>query len=275
VADADRGGSDVVKTLGQLLGLAAGLVALVYAVGGGVLSLRLYLAHLPSRTIVGQLPRDLLISIGLAQIVLPVLAVAALYATCRVLTGTTSPPARLVRQWKEQSRRDWAELIGASAIPALLVAGAIALGTNDVRGGWKGLIWLVPVAFLVTLIVALVGLNLRARLADHYGDSASMWNARRPVAWMTLVVALVSLPICVLFAGAFFPFLDAKVCTTSGAETTGVLIGETSDRTYIGQEERPVGPLLVFSIPRTAITETFIGGNAGARPCPPVQSTSG
>lgn len=274
VADADREGSDVVKTLGQLLGLAAGFIALVYAAGGGVLALRLYLAHLPSRTIVGQLPRDLLISIGLAQIVLPVLAVAALYATCRILMGTTPPPRRLVRQWTERSWRDWAVLVAASAIPALLAAGFIALGPNQVRGGSKGLLWLVPLTFLLTLLVVLVALNLRARLADRYGDPESLWSTRRPVVWMTLVFALASLPVCVIFAGTLFPLLDAKVCT-SRSEATGVLIGETSDRTYIGQKDRPVGPLLVFSVPRDQITETFIGGNAGLRPCPAPDSTSG
>lgn len=264
VADADSQGSDVVKTLGQLLGLAAGFIALVYAAGGGVLALRLYLAHLPSRTIVGQLPRDLLISVGLAQIVLPVLAVAALYTAYRILRGTTPPPTRLIRQWKEPSPRGWSVLVAASAIPALLAAGVIALGTYG--EGWRGL-WLVPVTFLLTLLVVLVALNLRARLAGRYGDPESLWNTRRPIVWMTLVVALASLPICVIFAGTFYSLLDAKVCT-SRSEVKGVLIGETSDRTYIGQEERPVGPLLVFSVPRDQITETFIGGNAGSRPCP-------
>src|SRR6266540_7551245 len=53
--DSDGPATDVVKTLGQLFGLAAGFIALVYAAGGGVLALRLYLSDLPSRTVVGQL----------------------------------------------------------------------------------------------------------------------------------------------------------------------------------------------------------------------------
>jgi hypothetical protein len=170
VVNGGREGSDVVKTVGQLLGLAAGFVALVYAAGGGVLALRLYLAHLPSRTIVGQLPRELLISVGLSQVVLPVLAVAALYAAYRLLRGKAPPPKRLVRQWTERSRRAWAELIGASAIPALVVAGFVALSANDVRGRSKQLLWLYPaeklsiIAFSLTLIAALVALSLRARV---------------------------------------------------------------------------------------------------------------
>jgi len=161
MADAEREGSDVVKTIGQLLALAAGFIGLVYAAGGGVLALRLYLAHLPSRTIVGQLPRDLLISVGLAQVVLPVLAVAAFYAAYRLLRGATPPPKRLVHQWTERSWRAWVEIIGGSAIPAFVVAGSIALGANSVRGGAKQLLWLDPVeklsllAFLLTLLAVL------------------------------------------------------------------------------------------------------------------------
>jgi hypothetical protein len=280
MADAEREGSDVVKTIGQLLALAAGFIGLVYAVGAGVLALRLYLTHLPSRTIVGQLPRDLLISVGLAQVVLPVLAVAAFYAAYRLLRGATPPPKRLVRQWTERSWRAWVEIIGVSAIPAFVVAGSIALGANSVRGGSRQLLWLDPVeklsllAFLLTLLAVLVALNLRARLIERYGNPESIWSTRRPIALMTLVVALASVPICVILSGSFFPLLDAKVCT-SDSEVRGVLIGETSDRTYIGETERPTGPLLVFSVPGSEIKETFIGGNANLRPCPPQTPTPG
>src|SRR5919198_5089835 len=132
-----RGGSDVVAMLGQLVGAAAGLVALLYAAGGGVLALRLYLAHLPSRTIAAQLPRDLLISVGLAQIILPVLAVASLYVTWRILRRGASPPTRLVDQWNNRSARGWFELVGASALPALVVTATLGLAANNVHGGSK------------------------------------------------------------------------------------------------------------------------------------------
>jgi hypothetical protein len=55
------------RRFGQLLALAADFLGLVYAVGGGVLALRLYLADLPSRTVADQLPRAVLSRSGLAQ----------------------------------------------------------------------------------------------------------------------------------------------------------------------------------------------------------------
>ena len=273
-ADADRHPPDVVTRLGQILGLAAGFVAVVYIAGGGVLALRLYLAHLPSRTIVGQLPRELVISVGLAQVVLPVLGVAAVYAIYRFLRGTSAPPRRLVRQWKVRSWRGWATLVAASAIPALIAAGALAWADEEVRGGVKGLLWLAPITFLLTLLVVLIALGVRARLAERYvTPEKNEWDKPAALIPMTILVALASVPTAVVLAGTYLPLLDAKVCTTTGSEVTGLLIGETSDRTYIGEEERgPTGPLLMFSVPRTQITETFIGGDASSRPCSAVDA---
>jgi hypothetical protein len=286
MAGAERDGSDVVRTLGQLIGLAAGLLALLYAAGGGVLTLRLYLMHLPSRTVAAQLPRDLLISIGLAQIILPILAVAGLYATLRLLLGSVAPPTRLVREWTERSLGGWLRLVAASALPAIVFTLALWIGISarNIRGGANGLAWLLPLAFLLTLLFVLVGLNLRARLVKRYGESPHSWSTPRPVFLMTLIIALVCLPVFVLVAGAFFPLLDAKVCTASGAESSGLLIGETSARTYIGQKAKKAKkaktakkakadmPLLVFSIPQSEIKQTIIGGNAVARWCPAATS---
>ncbi|MGH3042384.1 MAG: hypothetical protein ACRDNG_11725, partial [Gaiellaceae bacterium] len=61
----DSRGTELLKALGLVVGLLAGSVGLLYAIGGGVLTLRLFLEDLPSLTVVGQLPREFLISIGL------------------------------------------------------------------------------------------------------------------------------------------------------------------------------------------------------------------
>ena len=271
MADAESDGSDVVKTIGQIFALAAGLIGLVYAAGGGVLALRLYLAHLPSRTIVGQLPREVLISVGLSQVVLPVLVVAAFYAAYRLLLGSAPPPKWLVRQRTERSLRAHAALVGASAVPAMAVAGLIALGATSAGTRSAQLLWLVPaekvalLAFLLTLVTVLVALNIRARLVEQYGDPQGRWSGRRPIALMTIVIAVALVPVSVLLSGAFYPLLDAKVCT-SLSEVRGVLIGETTDRTYLGETGEP--PLRVFSVPGSQITETFIGGDADSLPCP-------
>jgi hypothetical protein len=280
--NSDRPGTDVVKTLGQVVGLVAGLIALVYAAGGGVLALRLYLVDLPSLMVTAQLPRDLLISIGLSQIVLPALGVAAIYAIARLLLGNARPPTRFVDEWEAKpSRRGWTvrlggwrELLAASAIPALVATGFAAeqmVLNNVTRDGHKLLLSLL-FTFLVTLFVMLVALNLRARLALRARRAAATdevvrerWNERSAVVRMTLVVGLAFLPFSVVFAGTI-PLLNSRVCITNGRhvqQVDGVLIGETTNRTYIGEKSNK--PRHVFSIPQSEIIETIIGGKGKAR----------
>lgn len=260
MANGESQGSDLVKAVGQAVGLLAGAVGLVYAVGGAVLALRLFIEDLPSRTIVAQLPRDLLVSVGLAQVVLPGLAIAALYAAFRTLRGASPPPKHLVDQWIEPSARGWLELVAASAVPALVITAYSALRVPRVQLEWD-LAWLLPLTMLLSMLIILVALRLRATLAATYRDT---WNERRPILWMTLVVWLAAVPACLVFAGTF-PLLDAKVCTTSGAERTGLLIGETSQRIYIGESSG--AKRQVISLPLTQVKETFIGGDAFFERC--------
>lgn len=265
--------SDVLKTLGLIFGLFAGFVTLLYAVGGGVLVLRLFLEDLPSLTVVGQLPRELLISIGLTQIVLPALATGAAYATARLLAGASAPqPRRLVDQWNEHSWPAWSELVGVSALTALALTLLGAAPALVREGLTRKLDWLLAVALLVTLLVVLVALQLRAVLATRERDR---WNTLRPTAWMSLIVAFAFLPACVVFAGTFH-LLDAKVCTTSQGqgggeligETSGVLIGETGDRVYIGEVNGGTDrPRRVVSIPLGQVKEVLIGGEASEQSC--------
>src|SRR5262245_13447176 len=120
-------------------------------------------------------------------------------------------PTRLVRQWREPSTRGWIELLLAAALPAAVVTGVLCVRGDRARLGWD-LAWLLPLTFVVTLLLALVVLNLRARLGGRFEG----WNSTRVVVPMTLVVALATLPVAVVIAGTF-PLLDAKVCTASGA----------------------------------------------------------
>jgi hypothetical protein len=152
-------------------------------------------------------------------------------------------------------------LIFVCALPAIVAAGWVAR-SGDLRGGPNAVRWLFPVTFGVTLLVLLLALNLRARVAGRYGDPESSWNSRPAILWMTLIVAFASLPAPLVVAGTQ-PLRGVKVCTMRG-EVTGVLIGETSDRTYVGdvvgKNEPNTVPRPVFSIPQAQIVETIIGG---------------
>ena len=56
------------------------------------------------------------------------------------------------------------------------------------------------------------------------------------------------------------PF-STKVCLKGGGEALGVLIGETSDRTYIG-EPRGSKPRHIISIPESEVSRVIVGGHA-------------
>lgn len=123
------------------------------------------------------------------------------------------------------------------------------------------LIWLLILAFLITLIAVLVALRLRARLAVGHRDR---WNELRPILSMSLVVWLAVFPACIGFAGTF-PLLPTKVCVKGGSEQTGLLVGETGDRIYLGESGGRVRQ--VISLPLTQVAETFIGGQASSERC--------
>ena len=74
-----------VKLAAELVALGGAALALVYVVGGAILWLRLQHAGLPGEPVIGHLPREFLITVGLATVVLPLLVslivVVALYLT--------------------------------------------------------------------------------------------------------------------------------------------------------------------------------------------------
>jgi hypothetical protein len=266
VANGDSRGTEVLKALGLVVGLLAGIVGLLYAIGGGVLTLRLYLQDLPSLTVVGQLPREFLISIALTQIVLPAVAAAGVYVAWRVLfRSSEGPPTKLVRQWRRGGFRSWATLGLVSLLIALVLtlpAAAPALG----REGFdrEKLNAAVAIALAVTVVVELGALKARATLAER---ERFAWSTARPMIAMALVIALAVLPAFVVAAGTFH-FLEAKVCVEDRLDAAGVLVGETSAGVYIGDPRGTgEGPRRVVSVPSERVEKLLIGGEAAQTNC--------
>lgn len=257
-------GTELLKALGLVVGLLAGAIGLLYAAGGGVLMLRLYLEDLPSLTVVGQLPREYLISIALTQIVLPALVAGGLYLAGRLLlVRSARPPERLVHQWSRDSASGrWALLaVGAAIAIALTLLGGIPALVR--KGVTQEVVWLFAISFVVTLVVVLVALRLRSGLATR---ERNRWNEFRPKVAMALIVAFTLVPACVLFAGTFH-LLDAKVCTTEQLEVSGVLVGQTDRSVLIGEERVQGEKRNVSSIPLDMVERIVIGGSAAEAAC--------
>ena len=89
--------------------------------------------------------------------------------------------------------------------------------------------------------------------------SAILFLFRSP--WRTAVYrSTEAMTVFAVMTAGTFPLLPAKVCTTSGSEGNGLLIGETSQRIYIG--ESGGAKRQVISFPLTQVKQTFIGGDA-------------
>ena len=81
---------DVLDTTGKLAAAITGIAAAVYVAGAAVFALRLYHLGLPTETVIGDLPRELLISVGLIEVVLPTLIAGAIYGSILLLPAGIS-----------------------------------------------------------------------------------------------------------------------------------------------------------------------------------------
>jgi hypothetical protein len=69
--------------------------------------------------------------------------------------------------------------------------------------------------------------------------------------------------LCYLVIGGLVVAKDpfpAKICLTDGGEIAGVLIGETANRTYLG-DPRGASPRRVISVPQSQVKRVVVGGN--------------
>lgn len=216
-ADSLRAIRDVAATL-------AGLAAFVYVTGGATLAARLGRGHLPSTTVVPQLPREFLISQGLL-IVIPALAAGALaYA---ITVGWLRRHDRKVQRAAPQAPGDH---------PSDEQTGEPSAATEPQQRHW--------------------------------------WQKRTAPRWIAGITTVV---VFAFFFGLFSlksPFAG-HVCLTNGATVSGVLIGEASQRTYLG--EPPSGSFSrIISIPQSQIAALYVGGpRKTPAPCGTLRAPTG
>src|SRR5947209_1269313 len=84
IPDDDARRRSLVRALTEFFGLFAGLAVILYIIGGATILLRLWLYGFLHIAAVTQLPRELLITIGLEVVVIPLVVIGGLYFTLRV-----------------------------------------------------------------------------------------------------------------------------------------------------------------------------------------------
>jgi hypothetical protein len=186
-----------------------------------------------------------------------------------MLGRTASPPRRFVGAWHERSWRGWPTVLGASVVLALAttMVGASPAFARGTPFPWR-LVVVVAIVFAVSVVMMLVALMLRAEVAAR---ALGGWNTVSSAGAMSLIVALAAVPACFVFAGTF-RLLDATVCTAGDSARSGRLIGELSDRIYLGErradrwDETDV-PLRVVSIPKSEVEQMLIGSKPDTGAC--------
>jgi hypothetical protein len=254
--------------------LLAGVAAVVYVTGAIVLSLRLEFEHLPWTNVVSQLPRELVISIGAGQVLLPALLVGALYGLYRVICeGPTEPPkVHRLRDGFLPALPAYAVTLLALVVPvgAVLllrkIFGHFDPHTGRIIGLCLGVLLAAPIAVAVQ--------EIRALVIDR--RSMAKWSNFRVGATMAGFYSAMAIP-AIVAAAAAIPLSEAKVCTTANYAVEGTLVGEASDRVYVGEQGLTPRRIVVF--PLSKVGKMFIGEKAATESCAvptaPVPSVAG
>jgi hypothetical protein len=253
----------VLQVAARIVGLGAGVIAAVYVCGAMVLGLRLAIARLPVETVLGEFPRDFVISVGLAQVVLPSLGFATLYAAYRLLSGTARHAPSWPRWAAADSRARRCLAAKALAWTALVAAPGVALPVIQESNGtgyrWDLLFLLIPIAliFLTTLLAR----DVFAVLAH---EKRASWNAVTTVAMGAAIIMVAAVPGCISFASAFSP-PRARLCTNGGDRAFAYLVAQTGDQVILGDVNLSPRPIVV--VPKDKVSELVVGREASQIPC--------
>jgi hypothetical protein len=103
----------------------------------------------------------------------------------------------------------------------------------------------------------------------QWWTAGSRWHWRLGPDWLTLTFAYgVVTMIVATLAAATVPLLPAKACMGTGFARMGDLVGQGSDRIYLG--EAVPAPRRIASFPSSDVQQLFIGASASTAVCDPV-----
>lgn len=251
------------ETAGAVVGLFAGLVAIIYVLGGLVIALRMLFDHFSpgsAVTIVGQLPRELVVSTAMINVLLPAfvvgLVVGLLALFVHLTWGLPSPTG-------ERPRLGRLEGVLLVVVAAVLVSPAIG---NVIASEGMTTVLLTSLLGLVVTAVALLGAWFGSR-----GVTRGSWSIVAKLLVIGAMGAGVALTPAVMLASSF-DFENALVCTTaSQVPEKGQLIGEGGGRVLLENEFGTEASVL--SLSADAVTKTEFGDLSSTFSCPPPPGT--
>lgn len=198
--------------------------------------------------VIGELPREFAITIGLTEVVLPVAVVAIVLTVVAYLADFDTR----AKNWK----RD-AAVVGAVAAVPVLIAAVLAYHR---AGGWgTELLWLLPACLVVAIVVAGAARAI-SWIREHVPGPRF-----RKLAALGAVVAVPLAAGFVMVSGGL-PLENVRVCRPAGPyEPDGKLIGHSKEQVVVGIDEGEREYAVVF--PASRVTQVFIGEGAPGKPC--------
>jgi hypothetical protein len=251
----------------DLVGLAAGVVAAVYLLGAVVIALRLWVARLPGMSVIGGLPRESLVAVGLAQVVGIALGFAAILAGILFSLDPASPRTRHRRFGQKGSRGKVLHILEAILLTSALLLPAVIWGRRaDITVPRSGGEIARIVAIVLMFAWVLLYLHFRARVRERF---SRRWKDERRVLLSAGLVGVLLLPALVAFWGAQ-PLESALACVGDGAQRhEGVLVGDTTRRLYLGEPMRPADDQdrVLVALPPDHVNELYVGSSALEHQC--------
>jgi hypothetical protein len=126
--------------------------------------------------------------------------------------------------------------------------------------------WGLGIAIVVVVVLAAMAAQEGRAIVVRRNGSAKQWNSTRAALTLAGVYAAAALPAMVLAAAAV-PLTEAKVCTTDNYEEHGTLVGETTDRIYLGERSWRPDHHRIAEVPMAKLEELFIGSDAKEATC--------
>jgi hypothetical protein len=254
----------------QIAGLFAALAAVIYATGAVVLSLRLAFEGLPWGNVVSQLPREFVLSIGTGQVLLPALTIGAMYGLYRLVRDDRKTAPKAYRLRDGGFRHGWT---GKGVVLVrylitwvlmLIPLALVLIARGDVSR--SDLHWGLGIAIAGVVVLAAMAAQEGRAIVIRRNGNAERWNSTKAALTLAGVYAIAALPATVLAAAAV-PLTEAKLCSTDNYEEHGTLVGETSDRIYIGERSPRPEHHRIAVIPMVKLEELFIGSDAKEATC--------
>ena len=173
-----------------IVGLFAGLAAVIYLTGGAALGLRLMWSGLPALP-VGQLPREFLFSLGAAQVVVPALGIGLVAGVLEL--GQNLKRLRDGHQpWSHvkqipRLRRTFIAFYGA--IPVAVIAPGVAIAVhNDTDVGDETAALVAVIGYAAVALAVWIGFLRASRLGKSRRLRGGKAHDLRWLAWSAILV---------------------------------------------------------------------------------------